>query len=156
MLASTLLISLGPKPVTVLLCLGLVKEGPISAKLPSSGADMEGRLWWAGRASVVAIAAEAGDVQVQWQGKSKEWVEEKILITIALEERRDGGRNGVPDRRGLLGNKASHKLQLPPASTICSLCMVHPPQICISVALTGHLHVLVTCPQPCIPPVCAY
>lgn len=63
MLASTLLISLGPKPVTVLLCLGLENEGPISVKLPSSGADIEGRLWWAGRASVEAIAAGAGDIQ---------------------------------------------------------------------------------------------
>lgn len=63
MLASTLLISEGPKPVTVLLCLGLVMAGPTGpAKCPSSGADVEGRLWWAG---LVAAAAIAGNFQGQ-------------------------------------------------------------------------------------------
>jgi hypothetical protein len=42
MLASTLLISLGPKPVTVLLCFGRVKAGPTGPCKSPSGALVEG------------------------------------------------------------------------------------------------------------------
>jgi hypothetical protein len=55
MLASTLLISLGPKPVAVLLCLGLVKlAGPTGPCRSASGELMEGRRSRAG-AGVIAI-----------------------------------------------------------------------------------------------------
>jgi hypothetical protein len=55
MLASTLLISLGPKPVAVLLCLGLVKlGGPMGPFRSASGELMDGRRSRAG-AGVVAI-----------------------------------------------------------------------------------------------------
>lgn len=43
MLASTLLISPGPKPVTVLLCLGRVNCGPTGPLKSDSGALVEGR-----------------------------------------------------------------------------------------------------------------
>jgi len=43
MLASTALISVGPNPVTVLLCFGLLKEGPTGPAKSARGADMEGR-----------------------------------------------------------------------------------------------------------------
>lgn len=42
MLASTFLISLGPKPVTVLLCLGRVNEGPTGPLRSPRGALVEG------------------------------------------------------------------------------------------------------------------
>lgn len=42
MLASTLLISLGPKPVTVRLCFGRVKPGPTGPWSSASGALVEG------------------------------------------------------------------------------------------------------------------
>lgn len=42
MLASTLLISLGPKPVTVLLCFGRLKAGPMGPLRSASGALVEG------------------------------------------------------------------------------------------------------------------
>jgi hypothetical protein len=55
MLASTLLISPGPKPVTVLLCFGLVKlAGPTGPARSDSGALVEGFRSRAG-ADVVAI-----------------------------------------------------------------------------------------------------
>lgn len=40
--ASTALISAGPKPVTVLLCLGLVKPGPTGPWISDRGALVEG------------------------------------------------------------------------------------------------------------------
>lgn len=55
-LASTLLISPGPKPVTVRLCLGLVKfAGPIGPFRSASGALIEGRRSRAGADDAVAI-----------------------------------------------------------------------------------------------------
>lgn len=63
MLASTLLISEAPKPVTVLLCFGLVMLGPTGPeKSPSSGADVEGRRWWAG---FWVVVAEAMTLEIQ-------------------------------------------------------------------------------------------
>jgi hypothetical protein len=55
-LASTLLISPGPNPVTVRLCLGLVKfAGPTGPLRSASGALMEGRRSRAGADDAVAI-----------------------------------------------------------------------------------------------------
>jgi hypothetical protein len=56
MLASTLLISPGPKPVTVLLCFGLVKlAGPTGPLKSASGALVDGRRSLAG-GPVAAVA----------------------------------------------------------------------------------------------------
>ena len=45
MLASTLLISVAPNPVAVLLCFGLVKSGPTGPLRSEMGALVEGLLW---------------------------------------------------------------------------------------------------------------
>lgn len=61
MLASTLLISPGPKPVTVLLCFGRVKlAGPTGPLRSASGALIEGRRSRAGEASVAMVSRTRG------------------------------------------------------------------------------------------------
>jgi hypothetical protein len=66
MLASTLLISLGPKPVTVLLCFGRVKlAGPTGPLKSAMGALMEGRRSRAGEEDVAILRTSmAGEGQV--------------------------------------------------------------------------------------------
>jgi hypothetical protein len=60
MLASTLLISLGPKPVTVLLCFGREKVGPTGPWRSERGALVEGlRSLGEGLAAAILITSIA-------------------------------------------------------------------------------------------------
>jgi hypothetical protein len=65
MLFSTALISPGPKPVTVLLCLGRLKEGPTGPFRSASGELVEGRRWRGERLSAAILRvsiAEKGEL----------------------------------------------------------------------------------------------
>lgn len=63
MLASTLLISLAPKPVAVLLCLGLVKLGPTGPARSASGELMDGRRSRAGAGVVAILSMSMGAIR---------------------------------------------------------------------------------------------
>lgn len=68
MLFSTALISPGPKPVTVLLCLGRLKEGPTGPFRSASGALVEGRRWRGERLSAAILRmsiAEKGELLIE-------------------------------------------------------------------------------------------
>lgn len=65
MLFSTALISPGPKPVTVLLCFGRLKDGPTGPFRSASGALVEGRRSRGPRLSVAILRmsiAEKGEL----------------------------------------------------------------------------------------------
>ena len=100
MLASTLLISPGPKPVTVLLCFGRVKlAGPTGPLKSAMGALVEGRRSRAGAAAVAMLTtsiAEKGELLREGQfGRGEGGVEGEA--DVAWTPRRDqamGGRRG--------------------------------------------------------------
>lgn len=123
MLASTVLISLGVKPVAVLLCFGLENAGPTGPVRLSKGADIEGRRWrWA---SSVAMVAAAADVQVRksaWADGQK-GADGRSLSAWEVESWRglDGGRRL---KEGSLTRPASTNLQPEAWATI----LLHPAQ----------------------------
>lgn len=88
MLASTFLISLGPKPVTVLLCFGRVNAGPMGPLRSPRGALVEGlRSRGEGFAAMLIVTI----------------AEERELLRECRWERGDGGVEGriwLPLRRG--------------------------------------------------------
>lgn len=87
MLASTLLMSLGPKPVTVLLCLGRVKVGPTGPLRSESGALVEG-LRSLGEGFAAAIALFFLD---RWMWSRRQFGKRE---DSGVEEGKDGGGRG--------------------------------------------------------------
>jgi len=85
MLASTFLISPGPKPVTVLLCFGLVNWGPTGPWRSANGALIEGRL----SRGVAAVAVAMSSV---WNLVKRVFRRERAGEDRgAMEESRHGG-----------------------------------------------------------------
>lgn len=72
-LPSTLLISPGPNPVNVLLCLGLeMPAGPTEPWMSTIGADVEGRRWRVGNGFCDAIVAAGELLPFSTSGRKKE------------------------------------------------------------------------------------